>query len=186
MEIRPARVQDLDALIEIDGTIDSSHYLHVERNGQGVAVQWRLEERPLREKRIIRNRPTDDIQFLLKQIAAGIEDGLALLAEHEGVMVAQMVAQPRAPLGTMEIIDLRVDSDHRREGLATAMLYQVIADARQKELRAVAAACRTDNMAAARLLAKSGFDLAGIDTQRHTNHDLVKESATLFWYAALD
>ena len=39
---------------------------------------------------------------------------------------------------------------------------------------------------AARLLIKCGFELAGVDTQRHSNHDLVKEVASLIWYAALD
>jgi len=33
---------------------------------------------------------------------------------------------------------------------------------------------------------KLDFELSGIDLRRHTNHDLVKERATLFWYATLD
>ena len=39
---------------------------------------------------------------------------------------------------------------------------------------------------ASQFLIKSAFDLAGIDTRRHSNHDMVKEAATLIWYAALD
>ncbi|MDB5333932.1 MAG: hypothetical protein JWP03_5083 [Phycisphaerales bacterium] len=186
MQIRPVRPEDLGGLVEIDGTIESSEYLHVERGGEGIALQWRLEERPLRQKRIDRNRPTDELEFVLKQIATGADEGIALLAEHEGAMVALCVAQPTPEFGTMKLIDLRVDFDHRREGLATAMLYQVIAESRERELRAVTAESRTDNLPAARMLAKLAFDLAGLDTQRHSNHDLVKESATLLWYAALD
>ena len=30
------------------------------------------------------------------------------------------------------------------------------------------------------------IDLAGVDTRRWSNHDLVKETVTLLWYAALD
>jgi ribosomal protein S18 acetylase RimI-like enzyme len=186
MEIRPAAVQDLNGLIEIDGTIESLHYLHVDRSGEGLSCQWRLEQRPLRQKLIDRNRPTDEQQFLLKQVVTGIEEGIALLAEHDDAKVALLVACHQPEVKTMTVADLRVDSDYRRQGLAMAMLFQTIAAARAAELRAVKVECRTNNVPANSLLAKAGFELAGIDTQRHSNHDLVKESATLFWYAALD
>ena len=185
MEIRPVEPRDLGALIEIDGTVESMQYLHVERGGEGMNIQWRLEERPLRTKLADRNLPADELQFTLKQVVTGVEEGIALLAEHEGAMIALLLAQPHPSHGTMKITDLRVDFDYRRQGLASAMLYQVIAEARNRELRAVTAEVPANNVPASKLLSKLGFDLAGLDTQRHTNHDLVKESATLFWYAAL-
>ena len=186
MEIRPIRPADLDRLIDIDGTIESSSYLHVEKAGEGLAMSWKLEERPLREKRVERNRATDEMTFMMKQIATGVEEGLALLAEHEQVNVATLVAKLDPEYGTLEVMDVRVDFEHRRQGLGSAMVYQVISDARNRELRAVSARTRTDNFPAAQFFAKCGFDLAGLDTRRHTNHDLVKEAATLFWYASLD
>ena len=70
--------------------------------------------------------------------------------------------------------------------LATAMIYQAIGKARESELRAVLAHTRTNNFPASRFLIKSGFDLSGLDTRRHSNHDVVKEVATLIWYASLD
>jgi ribosomal protein S18 acetylase RimI-like enzyme len=185
MEIRPVEPRDLGALIEIDGTVESMQYLHVERSGEGMNLQWRLEERPLRAKLTDRNRPADELQFTLKQVVTGVEEGIALLAEHDGAMIALLLAQPHPNHGTMKIADLRVDFDYRRQGLASAMLYQVIAEARNRELRAVTAEVPANNVPASKLLSKLGFDLAGLDTQRHSNHDLVKESATLFWYAAL-
>ena len=186
MEIRPIRPPDLDRLIDIDGTIESASYLHVESTGEGLAMSWKLEERPLREKRIERNRPTDDMLFMLKQIATGVEEGVALLAEHEQVNVATLIAKLEPEYGTLHVVDARVDFEHRRQGLGSAMVYQVITEARNRELRAVSAHTRTDNFPAAQFFAKCGFDLAGLDIRRHTNHDLVKESATLFWYASLD
>src|SRR4051812_15173658 len=101
MEIRPVQPADLDSLVEIDGTIESSHYLHVDRAGEGIAVQWRLEERPLREKLIERNRPTDESNFLLMQIVTGIEEGMALLAEHDDQKVALLVAHQQAQFHTI-------------------------------------------------------------------------------------
>jgi len=187
MEIRPVQAADLPDLSEIDGTVESSEYLHLERiSAEGLSVAWKLEERPLREARRERNRLGDDAEFVLKQIASGADEGLALLAEHEGQKVAMLLAQPQPQYGTLRVVDLRVDFDYRREGLGQALLFQAINHARDLELRAVTAETRTDNIPAARLLSKCGFEIAGVDTHRHSNHDLVKEVASLLWYAALD
>jgi len=185
MDIRPVQPADLNALIAIDGTIESLNYLHVDRAGEGLTIHWKVEERPLRTKWVDRNRPGDELQFLAKQIAAGIEEGVAVLAEHDGATIGQMLAQPTPQFGTMRLIDIRVDYDFRRQGIASGMLYQLITEARSRELRAVSAEVAANNEPACRLLLKRGFDLAGLDTQRHSNHDLVKEAATLLWYASL-
>jgi ribosomal protein S18 acetylase RimI-like enzyme len=186
MEIRPVRPPDLDRLIDIDGTIESHDYLHVDRSGEGVGGTWRIEKRALREKKMDRNQPSDETQFLLRQIASGAEEGVALLAEHDGINVAVLVAQHEPEFGTLRIQDIRVDFEHRRQALGSAMVYKVIAEARERQLRAVAAETRTDNFPAAQFFVKCGFELSGLDSRRLTNHDLVKEAVTLFWYASLD
>jgi GNAT superfamily N-acetyltransferase len=186
MQIRPVEPRDLDLLSEIDGTVESSQYLHVERTGEGLGTAWRLHERPLRERLVRSNPIDDDRRFVIKQIVTGGDDGVALMAEHDGVPVALLAASPDFAAGTLRIHELRVDFDYRRQGIATALIYQAIAAARDGELRAVAAETTTDNHPAALLLAKCGFDVAGLDAQRRSNHDLVKEAVTLFWYAALD
>ena len=186
MEIRPVTPQDLDALAEIDATVESSEYLHLDQSGEGLSIAWRIEKRPLREKLIQSNPLNEESVFVLKQIASGADEGFALLAEHEGAPVAALLARPNYSTGTLHLLDLRVDYDHRRQGLATAMMYQTIGYARDAGLRAVAADVRANNLPANQLLLKCAFDLSGIDTKRHSNHDVVKESATLLWYAALD
>src|SRR5438552_9129855 len=165
MEIRPVRPEDLDDLLEIDGTIESSDYLHLEKSGEGLSVSWKLEQRPLREKRIAPNRLDDYQKFTLRQVVTGADEGFALLAEHGAQKVALLLARPEPQHGTLRLIDLRVDYNFRREGLASAFLYQAITEARQKSLRAVTAETLTDNLPAAKLLSKCGFDLAGVDTQ---------------------
>ena len=186
MEIRPIRPPDLDRLIDIDGTIESLDYLHVEHSGEGVAGSWRIEKRPLRDKRMERNQPSDETQFLLRQITTGAEEGLALLADHDGINVATLVARLEPEFGTLRIQDVRVDFEHRRQALGSAMVYKAIAEARERQLRAVAASTLTDNYPAAQFFVKCGFELTGLDSRRRTNHDLVKEAVTLFWYASLD
>ena len=188
MEIRPVQPADLPDLAEIDGTIDSAQYLHLDRSGDALALSWKLDERPLRQRRIHANRLDDEAgrHLLLKHVVTGIEDGLALLAEHEGRVVALALAQPQPDHGTLRVEDLRVDFDHRRQGVATALLYQVIAAAREQGLRAVVVETRTDNVPAAHLLGRCGFELSGLDDKRYSNHDLVKEAVALYWYTALD
>jgi ribosomal protein S18 acetylase RimI-like enzyme len=186
MQIRPANPKDLDLLPDIDGTVESTRYLHLEYTGEGLAAAWRLEERPLREKLIDPNRLGDEATFLLKQIVSGADEGMVLVAEHDEAPVALLVAHLRPERQTMHVVDLRIDYEQRRQGIATAMLYQLIGLARELEMRAVSAETRTNNLPAGQLLAKCGFELSGVDTRRESNHDVVKEAATLFWYATLD
>jgi GNAT superfamily N-acetyltransferase len=185
MQIRPALPADLDQLIDIDGTITSINYLHVEKFGEGFAQTWKLDERPLRGKLIEPNKLDDDTRFSMKQIVNDIEEGLALVAEHDRVVVASLVAPLQPSNSTLRLLDLRVDHDQRGQGLGSALLFQAIQQARELGLRAISAQTKTNNVPAATFLLKRGFDLAGLDTHLHSNHDLVKEEVTLFWYAAL-
>jgi RimJ/RimL family protein N-acetyltransferase len=186
MNIRAAQLSDLESLTEIDATMENSRYLHVDRTGSGFTSAWRLEERPLRSKLIERNPFDDERRFVVKQLLTGGEEGLATVVEHEDQPVALMAAVVDFATKTLRVADLRVDFDYRRQGLGLAMLFQCIQSARERELRAVSARTLTSNLAAAHLLAKAGFELGGVDTHVNTNHDLVKEAVTLFWYAALD
>jgi ribosomal protein S18 acetylase RimI-like enzyme len=178
--------EDLARLIDLDGTVESTHYLHVERMGEGLGVSWRIEERPLRSRRIEPNAMDEQRQFVLKHVVAQIEEGLALVAEHQDLPVGMLLAQVDHEARALRVLDVRIDYDQRRQGLGSAMLYRAIQEARDRGLRAVSAHTRTDNVPAARFLLKAGFDVAGLDTHLASNHDLVKETVTLFWYAALD
>ena len=186
MEVRPLKSADVSKLADIDATIDSVEYLHIARIGEGFALQFTLEVRPLRERAIEPNTTSDEITFLARQIGSGADEGLALVAEHEHQIVGLLLAQAHARRSTLQIHDIRIDHDFRRQGLASALIFQAIQFARDHELRAVSMKTRTNNLPAARLLQKCGFEIAGLDTQHQSNHDLVKESVTIFWYAALD
>ncbi len=186
MEIRPAKFDDLRFLADVDATIESTQYLYLDVVGEGMIRSFSLQQRPLREKHVQRNPVTDGLSFSFKQVASGIEDGVALVAEHEQGLVGTLLAILRPERSAMEIVDIRVDSDHRRQGLATAMVYQVIQTSRNLELSAVTAESRTNNFPACQMLQKLGFQLSGVDCRKHTNHDLVSESATLLWHAVLE
>jgi ribosomal protein S18 acetylase RimI-like enzyme len=186
MEIRAITVKDLPALSDIDSTVHSTEYLHVDRSGEGLIAQWKIEPRPLREPRSIRRDLTDEQRFDIKQIVTGVEEGIALLAEHDGQIVAAAVAKQDDSAGVLRLIDVRVDFDFRRQGLGSAMLFQIIQFARERELRAVSAHTQADNFSVLQLFAKLGFEPTGLDTHLLSNHDLVKEVVVLFWYLTLN
>lgn len=191
MEIRPVTQADLAGLQEIDGTVESARYLHVDfadaAGAEGVTFAWRLQERSARQKLIEANRLDDDATFTLKSVVTGAEEGTALLIEHDDQPVAMLLARPDPAAGTIRLLDLRVDYDYRRQGMGTALVYALIQHAREQEsIRAVAAETLSNNQPAGALLAKCGFQISGVDTRRRSNHDVVKEAVTLFWYAALD
>jgi hypothetical protein len=70
--------------------------------------------------------------------------------------------------------------------VASALLFQIIQQARESGVRAIRAETKTNNHPINALLGKLGFDLSGVDTRHDSNHDLVKESVTLFWYLSFD
>lgn len=185
MQIRPITSADLTAIRGIDAVIESTDYLHVDQSGESLSVGWRLETRPLREKTIESNPVSDTTETSYKHIVGEIEEGIALAAEHEGELVGSLLAIMRPDDNLIELIDLRIDYDYRRQGLATVMLFNLIEQSRQRQERAVFAQTTTKNHPAALLLQKIGFHLSGIDVRRQSNHDLVKESATLLWYLEL-
>jgi GNAT superfamily N-acetyltransferase len=177
---------DLDGVKDIDATAESTQYLHIERGGEGLAVSWTVQPRPLREKRTRRHALDDEQGFAIRQIVAGADEGLALVVEHDGRPVAAAVARPDTAAGVLRVIDLRVDFEFRRQGLASAMMFQVIQEARLQGLRAVMVESPADDFPALQFLAKLGFEPAGLDTHYRSNHDLVKESVILFFYLALN
>jgi GNAT superfamily N-acetyltransferase len=185
MEIRAMTAGDLEGVKDIDATGESSQYLHIERTGEGLAISWTTQIRPLREKRMHRHALDDERAFALKQIVTGMDEGIALLAEHDGRPVAAAVGAEDASAGIFRLIDLRVDFDFRRQGLASAMMFQMIQEARQRELRAVMVESTADDFPMLQFLAKLGFEPTGLDTHYHSNHDLVKESVVLFFYLTL-
>ncbi len=186
MNLRELTKADLSAVEEIDGTINSARYLHLQQEGEGVQREWKLQLRSLREIWVVSNPMSDEQRFFLKAVAEGIEEGAALVVEHEQRLVGLLAARALPQRRLLEIEDLRVDWDFRRQGLAQAMMYQLMQVGRQSDNRALAAHTVMRNDPANQLLLKCGFTLAGLDTHHASNHDWVEESSTLFWYAALE
>lgn len=186
MQIRPLTLSDIDLLRDIDSSFSATRYLHLDQQGEGLSLAWKIEERPLAKPRVQASEMSEDTLFTARQLAAGHEEGIALVADYDGALLAFLLAQPDPAKSVLRLLDLRVDFDYRRQGMGTALGYMLIQHAKERELRAVAAESPTDNVPAAGFLQKVGFTLTGLDTHRNSNHDLVKERATLLWYATID
>ncbi len=107
MELRPASVADLAGLVEIDATMESMRYLHIDASGEGLNVNWKVEDRPLRERLIEQLELDDERQFAYRQIATGLDEGVTQVADHNGQIVAAMVAKPDVVRSVLVLIDLR-------------------------------------------------------------------------------
>ena len=124
MQIRPAKPADLEQLNDIDGTVESSQYLHLEKTGEGLTPAWKFEQRALRTKLIDPNPMDDETKFAIKQIAGGMDEGLALVAEHEGLdggdrlVTAPEVTGRGGRLGHREVAHLPVVRRVAEPGLA--------------------------------------------------------------------
>ncbi|MGF1635168.1 MAG: GNAT family N-acetyltransferase [Phycisphaerae bacterium] len=186
MRIRTLTPADVEQLLDIDATLESDRYLHVDVDAESLTGVFRFEERPLRQPLHAANAPDDAFKFSCRQVVGGIEEGIALAADHNDVLLGTLLARTDFDHNTLRLLDLRVDYDHRRQGLASALLFELVRQARETERRAVMAEVLSNNLPAVAFLFKAGFELSGIDTRRHSNHDLVKEQATLLWYLPLD
>src|SRR5688572_17331528 len=121
MQLRPFKISDLSNLNEIDATIESTHYLHLERSTEGLNWKCSLEPRVLRQKLVQTNPVDEDLSFMLKQLAGDESEGRCLVAERNNLIVGLCVARHLAEHNLVEVVDLRIDYDHRREGVGTAM-----------------------------------------------------------------
>lgn len=186
MQIRPITREDIARVDDIDGIVESTEYLHVISTGEGLLRSWQVEKRPLREKKIEPNRLDDEARFIIRQIATETEEGFGIVADHDDALAGILIATLDPVAGLLTLREVRIDYDLRRQGLATAMVFQAIQHAREKELRAVSARTITSNVPGCELMLKCGFELTGLDTHALSNHDLVKEAVTLQWYAPLD
>src|SRR5262245_50771261 len=99
MEIRPLTPQDLSQLADIDATIESLQYLHVDSSGEGLNVSLNISLRPVREKIIASNRIDDELALLYRQIASGADEGIALAIDHDQGLVAAALGHVDAARG---------------------------------------------------------------------------------------
>ncbi|MBF1001514.1 MAG: tRNA (adenosine(37)-N6)-threonylcarbamoyltransferase complex dimerization subunit type 1 TsaB [Lachnospiraceae bacterium] len=112
---------------------------------------------------------------MLKE-AATASDKIFLIAERGNQIIGMCGLQLIA--GEGEISNVSVSKEHRREGIATRMLMELLKIGRKADLHAFTLEVRRSNLAARRLYEKFGFVSEGI---RPGFYDQPKEDAEILW-----
>lgn len=183
--IRPLTQADIERLPEMELNFQAEAYLAVEKVVEGLNVTWRLVERPLDPPFIsvdynIDEQDQTEIAQRLKE-----NDGLYLVAEHQGRLVALLDLEREAWRDTGMIWNIVVDRAYRRQGLGTRLIQRAITWGRRRRLRALALETQTNNLPACRFYQKMGFQLCGLDDHFYSNHDIERKEVALFWYHEL-
>lgn len=183
--IRPLTQADIERLPEMELNFQAEAYLAVEKVVEGLNVTWRLVERPLDPPFISVDYNIDeqDRAEIAQRLKAS--DGLYLVAEHQGRLVALLDLEREAWRDTGMIWNIAVDRAYRRQGLGTRLIRRAIKWGRRRRLRALALETQTNNLPACRFYQKMGFQLCGLDDHFYSNHDIERKEVALFWYYEL-
>lgn len=130
-----------------------------------------------------------------RQKAYDLDD--ALFSPHDGTNTAVYVAEAdgaiaghvalsRGWTGCAHVEDIATAREHRRRGVATALLDQASAWARSAKLPALRLETQSNNVAACRPYRHYGFQLGGYDRLLYPElGEAVAPEVALFWYLAL-
>ncbi len=180
--IRGLVLADVPRLREINAGFRSEAILQVEKVGDGPEVTWRLQERPLLQpfdKKAGYDITDQELAALSEFVGRG--QGLLLVAEAAGKLVALLEVRPQEWNHTAFIWNILVDRDHRRRGLGRRLMEMAIAWAQSKGYRALCLETQSNNIAACRFYHHMGFRLTGIRDDLYTNRDIARGEVALFW-----
>ena len=94
------------------------------------------------------------------------DDWACFFAFLEDRFVGQLAAAPEE-FGLCKLLDIRVDSSHRRQGVGTGLLNACVDWALKKGRKGVAAEVSDENPVACQFFQSQGFTLGGVDKLRH-------------------
>ena len=180
--IRELTLEDVSRLREINSRFTSDSVLQVEKVGEGPEVSWRLCEVPLAspfDKGHGYDITDQELTALSEFVKQG--QGLFLVAEAAGRLVAFLEVRPQEWNHTAFVWSVLVGWDYRRRGLGRRLLERAIAWARAKGYRALCLETQSNNINACRFYRHTGFRLTGIRDDLYSNDDLAKSEVAIFW-----
>lgn len=172
---------DTPRLAEIDSNFESSVYLDVVKEMDGLSATWRLIRRPLDPPFVCTDFDFDEKEqgVVGRRLVAG--DGLWLVAEARGRLVGMVDVERRQWNNSAWVWNIAVDRNHRGHGIGTQLMQRVVEWGRREKLRAIVLETQTNNWPACRFYRKFGFQLSGIDDHYYTNRDIANKEVALFW-----
>lgn len=182
IRIRPMTEQDIPRLAAIRPGFVSPTTLVVEKDGDGLAVGWRLAERPLPEP-YDKGDGYDFDQAERRHILARLRkgDGLHLVVEAEGALVGMLDVAPEEWNNTAWIWNLMLDTSVRGQGLGRELFRRTVTWARRQGFRAVVLETQTNNVPACKFYARMGCQIEGIREAYYSNDDMARGEVAIFW-----
>jgi len=182
IQIRDLTLEDVPRLREINPTFVSDTVLKVERGEEGMEVAWRLHEVPLAQpfdKGHGYDPTEEELAELRRRLQRG--QGLYLVAEAGGRIVALLEVEPQEWNHTAWVWDILVDWNYRRRGVGRSLMQRAIAWAKERDYRALSLETQSNNINACRFYQRMGFRLTGIREDLYTNEDIAKGEVAIFW-----
>jgi ribosomal protein S18 acetylase RimI-like enzyme len=168
IEIRPAEVEDIPVLVEIEHDYSSEYVWQMEilqSEEEQVGVTFRQVRLP-RSVKVEYPRPVRALSVEWSK-RSGI-----LVAVHAGEVVGYLsLMLEMAPLTTW-VTDLAVSRRMRRKGIGSALVLAGMAWAIQHDSHRVILEMQPKNYPAICLAKKLGFDFCGYNDRYYQNHDI--------------
>lgn len=175
--IRPLRwPQDSSPLARLDTSYLTDHILHVDISGDIITLTAEAVTPPL-HKRLPLELVRDELDP---------EQGLALVAEQDGKLVAYAAARLVAWNGRAELLHLYVTPRSRRTGLGARLLAEAVAWARAQQARGLWLETQNINPDAVRFYRHHGFRFCGLDASLYDPIGPAGGEIALFYFLPMD
>lgn len=180
--IRPMLAADLPRLAEIDPSFTSRTVLAVEKSGSGLAVGWRLEERPLPtpyDKRHHYDFDDTEIANVRRRFEQGT--GLHLVVEWRDQLAGILDVEAQDWNNTALIWNIMLDRAIRGQGVGRALFERAVTWGRMQGFRALQIETQTNNVPACKFYVRIGCAISGIHDTYYTNRDIQRQEVAIFW-----
>ncbi|NTV36849.1 MAG: GNAT family N-acetyltransferase [Anaerolineaceae bacterium] len=167
IEIRPAVSADIDPLMKIDHTTETSHVWQMERlvEEEQVAINFRQVRLP-RQVRINYSRPVEQLRTDWKK-----KTGFLVALLDKAPVGYVVLSEQEAPASAW-ISDLVVAPKFRRQGIATGLLLAAQDWSGQRRLRRTVLEMQSKNYPAIKLAFKLGYEFCGYNDHYYANQDI--------------
>ena len=167
IEIRPAREEDLQALVAIDHSYQSSYVWQMDLNQDDGQISIHFRE--IRLPRLVNVEYPRNPELLLGDWnnRSGLLVGLLAGAPVGYISLTETMSP-----ATAWVTDLAVAKPVRHQGIATAMILAAQEWASRRENRRMIIEMQSKNLPAIRLALKLGYEFSGYNDRYYSNQDI--------------
>jgi GNAT superfamily N-acetyltransferase len=175
IEIRPAISSDLASLIHFDHSCETTHVWQMERSAEQGQIEVRF-----RETRLPRSVQLEYPRLPVSMADNWTKHGLFLVARLNEALVGYLILDICNENKSARVVDLVVNLNHRRQGIATALLISAQNWLRMNGVTRITLEMQAKNHIATLLARKLRYDFSGFADSYYANRDMA-----LFFTAVL-